>query len=215
MMDINTLLTLDLAEYTTALEALADQMMLEEPRDIDLMRRREFAVWNFTVGYCMNAADALSLLRAQANENANDGTADLATINNSAARLCDWFSGAFDVTGKMDDTTAILAHSRDLYAQVETHEQFAALTRATERYLVQLQFWVDRQIPWPAISDLVHGYRLRTESGETRETDQTDQQSPIAEPKVRIRGLETHPAASPPRSKAVRVSRQRREKARG
>ena len=113
MMDINNLLTLDLAEYTTALEALADQMMLEEPRDIDYMRRRkldtgrEFAVWNFTVGYCMNAADALSLLRAQANENANDGTADLATINNSAARLCDWFSGAFDVTGKMDDTTAI------------------------------------------------------------------------------------------------------------
>ena len=101
-------------------------------------------------------------------EELEDLTADLATIKNSAARLCDWFSGAFDVTGKMDDTTAILAHSRDLYAQVETHEQFAALTRATERYLVQLQFWVDRQIPWPAISDLVHGYRLRTESGETR-----------------------------------------------
>ena len=64
MMDINTLLTLDLTEYATALEALADQMMLEEPRDIDLMRRRkldtgrEFAVWNFTVGYCMNATDA-------------------------------------------------------------------------------------------------------------------------------------------------------------
>lgn len=34
MMDINTLLALDLAEYTTALEALADQMMLEEPRVI-------------------------------------------------------------------------------------------------------------------------------------------------------------------------------------
>lgn len=116
----------------------------------------------------MNAADALSLLRAQATENVNGDTADLATLNNSAARLCDWFSGAFDVTGKMDDTTAILAHSRDLYDQVETHDQFAALTRATERYLVQLQFWVDRQIPWPAISDLVHGYRLRTETGETR-----------------------------------------------
>ena len=28
---------------------------------------------------------------------------------------------------------------RDLYAQVETHEQFVTLTRATERYLVQLQ----------------------------------------------------------------------------
>lgn len=174
MMNIDTLLVLDLAEYTTSLEALADQMMLEEPRDIDYMRRRkldtgrEFAVWNFTVGYCMNAADALSLLRAQAAENVNGNTADLATLNNSAARLCDWFSGAFDVTGTMDDTTAILARSRDLYAQVETHEQFAALTRATERYLVQLQFWVDRQIPWPAISDLVHGYRLRTETGETR-----------------------------------------------
>ena len=71
MMDINNLLTLDLAEYTTALEALADQMMLEEPRDIDYMRRRkldtgrEFAVWNFTVGYCMNAADALSQRKRQ------------------------------------------------------------------------------------------------------------------------------------------------------
>ena len=75
MMDINTLLALDLAEYTTALEALADQMTLEEPRDIDYMRRRkldtgrEFAVWNFTVGYCLNAAAALSLLPAPANEN--------------------------------------------------------------------------------------------------------------------------------------------------
>ena len=55
MMDINTLLMLDLAEYTTALEALADQMMLEEPRDIDYMRRRkldtgrEFAVWNLSL----------------------------------------------------------------------------------------------------------------------------------------------------------------------
>ena len=38
-MNIDTLLVLDLAEYTTSLEALADQMMLEEPRDIDYMRR--------------------------------------------------------------------------------------------------------------------------------------------------------------------------------
>ena len=183
MMDINTLLTLDLAEYTTALEALADQMMLEEPRDIDYMRRRkldtgrEFAVWNFTVGYCMNAA--LSLLRAQATENVNGDTADLATLNNSATRLCDWFSGAFDVTGKMDDTTAILARSRDLYAQVETHDQFAALTRATERYLVQRQ------------------------------------QRPAAEPKLVIRGLETPTTASPAFSIVLRVSRHRREKAKG
>lgn len=39
----------------------------------------EFAVWNFTVGFCMNAADALSLLRAQAAENANGATVNLAT----------------------------------------------------------------------------------------------------------------------------------------
>ena len=94
MTNIDTLLALDLAEYTASLEALADQMMLEEPRDIDYMRRRkldtgrEFAVWNFTVGYCMNATDALSLLRAQATENVNGDTADLATLSNSAARLC-------------------------------------------------------------------------------------------------------------------------------
>lgn len=35
----------------------------------------------------MNAAVALSLLRAQATENVNGDTADLATLSNSAARL--------------------------------------------------------------------------------------------------------------------------------
>lgn len=35
----------------------------------------------------MNAADALSLLRAQAAENANGATANLAALNNSAASL--------------------------------------------------------------------------------------------------------------------------------
>lgn len=35
----------------------------------------------------MNAADALSLLRAQATENVNGDTVDLATLSNSAARL--------------------------------------------------------------------------------------------------------------------------------
>ena len=202
MMDINDLLTLDLAEYTTALEALADQMMLEEPRDIDLMRRRkldtgrEFAVWNFTVGYCMNAADALSLLRAQANENANDGTADLATIKNSAARLCDWFSGAFDVTGKMDDTTAILAHSRDLYAQVETHEQFAALPRATAIWSSS-NFGSTARFPGRllATSSTATAYAQRA-ARQGNQASSTDNIPPSGS-KVRIRGLETHPTASP------------------
>lgn len=35
----------------------------------------------------MNAADALSLLRALATENVNGDTVDLATLSNSAARL--------------------------------------------------------------------------------------------------------------------------------
>jgi len=35
----------------------------------------------------MNAADALSLLRAQAAENANGATVNLATLNNGAAGL--------------------------------------------------------------------------------------------------------------------------------
>lgn len=35
----------------------------------------------------MNAADALSLMRAQAAENANGATVNLATLNNGAASL--------------------------------------------------------------------------------------------------------------------------------
>ena len=172
MESIDSLARLDLADFPNALEQLADQMMCEEPRDIDLLRRRkldtgrEFAVWEYTVGYCMNASDVLSLLRVQASE--ADAPADLETLKSTAERICDWYAGSFKVTGAMDDAFAILCRCRDLYPAVEDTEQFCALTRATERYLVQLLFWVDRQLPWPAVSDLVHGYRLRTADGPTR-----------------------------------------------
>ena len=204
MMDINTLLTLDLAEYTTALEALADQMMLEEPRDIDLMRRRkldtgrEFAVWNFTVGYCMNAADALSLLRAQANENANDGTADLATINNSAARLCDWFSSAFDVTGqkwmtpRQSSPTAATSTPRLRLTNssrpspappsaIWSSSNFGSTARFPGRLL--------------ATSSTATAY-ARSPARQGNQASSTDNTPPSGS-KVRIRGLETHPTASP------------------
>ena len=173
MMDINTLLTLDLAEYATSLEALADQMMLEEPRDIDYMRRRkldtgrEFAVWNFTVGYCMNAADALSLLRAQANENANDGTADLATLKNSAARLCDWFSGASTSPANGRHNRHPRPQPRPLRAGRVSrairspHPSHRALPGPAPVLGRPPDSLARHQRPRPR-------YRLRTESGETR-----------------------------------------------
>ena len=172
MENVDTLVALGLAEFPDVLEKLADQMMLEEPRDIEFLRRRkldtgrEFAVWEYTVGYCMNASDILSLLRAQATD--ASAPTDLSTLKESARRVCDWYAGSFKVTGAMDDAVTILSHCRDLYAEVDSIEQFASLTRATERYLVQLLLWVDRQLPWPAVSDLVHGYRLRTADGPTR-----------------------------------------------
>ena len=172
MENVDTLVNLELDDFSAGLERLADQMVLEEPRDIELLRRRkldtgrEFAVWEYTVGYCMNASDILSLLRAQASD--AGAPADLETLKGAAERICDWYAGSFKVTGAMDDAFTILCHCRNLYSDVEDAKQFASHTRAIERYLVQLLFWVDRQLPWPAVSDLVHGYRLRTTEGPAR-----------------------------------------------
>ena len=72
------------------------------------------------------------------------------------------YSGQFDTTAKMDDAVAILARAGECFGDVCDLATFRDLARGLERYLVQLMFWVDRQIPWSAVSDLVHGYRLRT-----------------------------------------------------
>lgn len=169
MAAINNLDTMGAAELDQALRALADNMICNEPEDIERLRARkldtgrEFAVWEYTVGYCMNFSDQLALLRAQADAAARgEEPGDLATLVCVAAHLCEWYAGSFDVTGKMDDAVAILGRAGACFAKVTDLAGFSDLCRGVERYLVQLLFWVDRQIPWSAVSDLVHGHRVRT-----------------------------------------------------
>lgn len=169
MATIERLSSLTASELAAALRTLADDMVCNEPQDIErlcsrkLDTGREFAVWEYVMGYCMNFSDQICVLRTQA-EAAERGEepGDAATLARSMQRLCVWYSGQFDTTAKMDDAVAILARAGECFGDVRDLASFRDLARGLERYLVQLMFWVDRQIPWSAVSDLVHGYRLRT-----------------------------------------------------
>lgn len=168
MATIERLSSLTASELAAALRDLADDMVCNEPQDIErlcarkLDTGREFAVWEYVMGYCMNFSDQICVLRAQV-EAAERGEepGDTATLARSMQRLCTWYSGQFDTTAKMDDAVAILARAGECFGDVRDLVTFCDLARGLERYLVQLMFWVDRQIPWSAVSDLVHGYRLR------------------------------------------------------
>lgn len=169
MVGIEDILNAPLPELARLLRELADEMVCNEPEDMARMRARktdvgrEFAVWEYTVGYCMNFSDQLSLLRAQADAaERGEEPGDLATLARATERLCDWYAGSFDVTGKMDDAVAIIGRCGRCFPTARSLAEFRDLCRGLERYLVQLLFWVDRQIPWSAVSDLVHGYRMRT-----------------------------------------------------
>lgn len=169
MAAIEHLSSLTANELAASLRVLADDMVCSEPQDIERLRARkqdtgrEFAVWEYVMGYCMNFSDQICVLRAQV-EAAERGEepGDTATLARSMQRLCTWYSGQFDTTAKMDDAVAILARAGECFGDVRDLVTFCDLARGLERYLVQLMFWVDRQIPWSAASDLVHGYRLRT-----------------------------------------------------
>lgn len=169
MVELKNIENASLPELARGLRELADEMVCNEPGDIARLRARktdvgrEFAVWEYTVGYCMNFSDQLSLLRAQAGAaERGEEPGDLATLARTAERLCAWYAGSFDVTGKMDDAVAIIGRCGQCFPTARTLAEFGDLCRGLERYLVQLLFWVDRQIPWSAVSDLVHGHRMRT-----------------------------------------------------
>lgn len=175
MVGIEDILNAPLPELAQLLRALADEMVCSEPEDMARLRARktdvgrEFAVWEYTVGYCMNFSDQLSLLRTQADAaERGEEPGDLATLARAAERLCGWYAGSFDVTGKMDDAVAIIGRCGQCFPEARSLAEFRDLCRGLERYLVQLLFWVDRQIPWSAVSDLVHGQRMRTVDGPAR-----------------------------------------------
>lgn len=168
MAAIESLDGLSAIELARELRACADRMIANEPEDIVRLRARkldtgrEFSVWEYTIGYCMNLSDVTSVLRDQAACAARGEEAgDVATLARTMERLCIWYAGQFETTGKMTDTEAILTRCAACFAGTDDADVFCDLARGLERYLVQLMFWVDRQLPWSAVSDLVHGYRLR------------------------------------------------------
>ena len=55
----------------------------------------------------------------------------------------------------MHDLTATLAEAADAFDAATSFEEFAKLCRYLQRYLLQLSFWVDMELPWAEVCEFV------------------------------------------------------------
>jgi hypothetical protein len=139
-----------IAEVDAAMQA----MWTEKPADVKRMIGRnfetgkEFSCWAYCWGYLSNLGDALNLLYTLS----KDGQGDLATMERNMAARCEGYAGSVVAAGHMTDLAAILSKAAALAPTVADHATFARLARALQRYVMQLSFWVDIELPWAEVA---------------------------------------------------------------
>lgn len=139
------------------LDAAMKDMWLKKPEDIHRMVGRnydtgkEFSVWAYTWGFLSNLSDLLNTVHVRAKA----GEGDVATLATLMADMCRNYANSFNHNSHMYDCEALLNESADAFEKVETPEELATLTRALQRYVIQLSFWVDMELPWAKVSELV------------------------------------------------------------
>lgn len=130
---------------------------LDRPADVDRMVGRnfdtgkEFSVWAYSWGYLSNLGD----LMYEYFQVGNAGEGDLATLKMLAARQCRRYAESFEHSAHMSDCYTLLREAAEGFEAVGSHEAFAKLARTLQRYLMQLSFWVDIELPWAEVSTYV------------------------------------------------------------
>lgn len=130
---------------------------MDKPADVARMVGRnyetgkEFSVWAYAWGYLSNLGD----LMYEYFQLGNAGTGDLETLKLLAARQCRRYSASFEHAAHMSDTYTLLLEAADGFEAVEDHAAFAKLARTLQRYLMQVSFWVDIELPWAEICAFV------------------------------------------------------------
>lgn len=132
-------------------------MWLERPEDVSRMVGRnfdtgkEFSCWAYCWGYLSNLGDLLYTLYGMANE----GEGDVATLGALLARRCRAYADGFEAAGHMTDCSGMLREAADGFEAVADHAELARLARALQRYVMQLSFWVDMELPWAEVCEYV------------------------------------------------------------
>lgn len=149
------------APKTLEVRVLEDELeaiWLRRPDEIDRMVERnaqtgrEFGVWAYAWGEAVTLADFLRVLLGMAYE--REGS--VRTLRAVAARELRFFSPIFRDSAHMAHVSELLEEAAGAYGEVVSFAEFYALTRAVQRYLVQLSFWLDMELPWDGVSALVH-----------------------------------------------------------
>ena len=144
-------------ELLSKISAATQGIWLDRPTDVDRMVGRnydtgkEFSVWAYSWGYLSNLGDLMYEYFQVGN--AEEG--DLATLKMLAARQCRRYAGNFEHSAHMSDCYTLLREAADGFEAVSSHAEFAQLARTLQRYLMQLSFWVDIELPWAEVSTYI------------------------------------------------------------
>lgn len=144
-------------ELLTTLRDATQSIWLDRPADIDRMVGRnfdtgkEFSVWAYSWGYLSNLGD----LMYEYFQVGNAGEGDLATLKFLAARQCRRYAESFEHSAHMSDCYTLLRSTAEGFEAVASHAEFAQLARTLQRYLMQLSFWVDIELPWAEVCSFI------------------------------------------------------------
>lgn len=139
------------------LDAATKAMWMERPTDVERMVGRnfdtgkEFSVWVYTWGDLGNLGDLLY----EYYQIGLSGSGDLVTVRTLASRQCVRYASALKNTAHLNDCVAILDEAAEAFKGVGDFEDLARLSRHLQRYVMHLSFWVDMELPWPEVSELV------------------------------------------------------------
>ncbi|MBT1170649.1 hypothetical protein [Bifidobacterium sp. SO4] len=145
------------------LKSAEQEIWIDPPADIKrLIGRnyrtgREFPVWFYALGYLEGLIVTFNTLHAKGK--AREG--DLDTLKDWAVTQALYYSDAtptsegFRRLGHLEDLSDNLDLAAKAYGTIDDWDDFTALTKALQRYLLQYKFQVDIAFPWAQVSSLV------------------------------------------------------------
>ena len=116
------------------IDVATQAMWTSKPADVARMVGRnfdtgkEFSVWAYSWGYLSKAL---------------------------AARQCRRYADSFEHSAHMSDTYTLLREAAEGFERVEDHAGFAKLARTLQRFLMQMSFWIDIELPWAEVCSFI------------------------------------------------------------
>ena len=134
-----------------------DAMWLQRPDDVAKMVGRnyntgkEFSCWAYCWGYLSNLSNELYMVYNIAKKEQGD----LETHKMLCAARCEAYTASFIAAGHMDETAEILTESAEAFKTLTSFAELGKLCRTLQRYLMQLSFWVDMELPWAEVCEFI------------------------------------------------------------